>query len=135
MLESDAVVDGLEQSARGRGDPVGRRLRFADGDGGHAPAHDGRADAAPFHGIDPGRRDDAAGGALGHRQQFALLQRADPGFEILDLFLNVLDLLIAIGGALARGGEIDDAEEQQAEQCGAAEVACANHGEVTKKSG
>ena len=57
VLEGDAVVDGLEQTAGGGGDPVGAGVGLEDGKADDAAAHAGRADRSPFHRGKPFRID------------------------------------------------------------------------------
>ena len=56
MLEGDAVVGRLEQTAGGGGDPVDARVGLVDREGGDASAHVRRADAAPRQRLEPVRR-------------------------------------------------------------------------------
>ena len=53
MLERDAVVDRLEQAARGGRDLPQARIVRGDGDVGDATAHVGRADRPPVEALDP----------------------------------------------------------------------------------
>src|SRR5579885_49177 len=55
MLECDAIVRRLEQSAGGGGDPVRGGIGFVDGQGCDAPAHVGRPDRAPGQRLEPFR--------------------------------------------------------------------------------
>ena len=98
VLERDAVVDRLEQTAGSGGDPVGAGIGLKDGNGGDAPAHVGRADRAP------GQRFHPVGGnrSLGEscrgrrRRRGRLAKFVELAGERLDLLFQVGQLLLAI---------------------------------------
>ena len=111
MLEGDAVIHGLDQSAGGRGDPVSCRIRLEHGDGRDAAGHVGGADRAPRQRLDPRVGNSGVGG----RQR----RRVTAGLEFLQLFVKRLDLLLELGDllrlvglfrALARGGRETEAQ-------------------------
>ena len=91
VLESDAVVNRLQQTSGSSCDPVGGGIGFIDGDSDNAAAHSGRPDAAPSHRLDPLRRNGAGFG--GRVIAFRLLQVVQFFVELIDLLLNVGDLL------------------------------------------
>src|SRR5262245_6994102 len=100
MLEGDAVVGRLEQSAGGGGYPVGGGVGVKRGDGGDAAAHVGRADAAPTECFGPiiGNRTigNRFGGIAVTGFLVAALDRLEFLIQLGDLLLNLSDLLITV---------------------------------------
>ncbi len=115
VLEGGAVVDGLQQAARGRGDPVSGGVGLEDGQGDDAAAHRRRADRAPAQGLHPVGRQTLLDLRRGRR--LLLAQFVEAAGQFLDLALEIGDLLLA-GQFLgpARAGHGPQGHQHQAQR-------------------
>ena len=116
MFECQTVVHRLEQSAPGRGDPVGTRVVLDDRQGRDPPPHVRRPERSPGQGLDPlgtKRWKDGVRLGVSFSDGVALLG------QIVDLLLNLVDLRLRLGrgGRLAPRRAVESGQPKDGQQC------------------